>query len=141
MNAPALSRREKIFDLEQAMRAMPEHQVDLEPRHHFADGIYVRELYIPAGTALVGKVHKTEHVCMLLKGRIVVATDDGERVIEAPAIVVSPAGTKRAGYALEDCIWVNVHPTSERDLSKIEQQFIEPEPLHALEQEERACLG
>jgi hypothetical protein len=56
-----------------------------------------------------------------------VLTEKGERVLEAPHIVVSPPGTKRVGLALTDTLWVNIHPTNERDLAKIEDQFIEPE--------------
>jgi quercetin dioxygenase-like cupin family protein len=95
--------------------------------HYFAEGVYVRSLHIPAKTTVVGKIHKTEHVCFLMKGSILVQTEHGEKVLEAPHIVVSPPGTKRVGLALSDTLWVNIHPTNERDLAKIEDQFIEPE--------------
>ena len=45
-------------------------------RHSFTDGIYVRELTIPEGTMLVGKIHKHRHHNMLLKGDIIVATSE-----------------------------------------------------------------
>ena len=36
--------------------------VELETKHHFSDGLYARELFIPAGVCLVGALHKTTHL-------------------------------------------------------------------------------
>ena len=37
-------------------------QAELPPKHSFSPGIYVRELAIPEGTLLIGKIHKHRHV-------------------------------------------------------------------------------
>ena len=42
--------------------------VEIEPVHRFAPGLYVRELTVPAGCVIVGKVHKHESVNILVKG-------------------------------------------------------------------------
>jgi len=91
-------------------------------KHSFADGIYVREIFIPAGTELTGKIHKHEHPNFLMKGKVKVATEDGIEILEAPMSMISKAGTKRALLALTDLIWVTCHlnPSNTTDLKELE---------------------
>lgn len=117
--------RSKVLALQDAVAQMP--QCELVTNHYFADGIYAREMMLKAGTTIVGKIHKREHLFMLTKGRLRVTTDDGVRELVAPAILVGKAGTKRAGYAVEDCVCVNLHKTNKKNLAKIEREFIEAE--------------
>lgn len=99
--------------------------VDLALVHHWAPGLYAREMRIPAGTALTGKIHKTEHVNMILAGDITVFDEqNGTKRIKAPYTFVSKPGARRAGYAHEDTVWICVHPTKETDLAKIEEEVI-----------------
>jgi hypothetical protein len=100
---------------------------DLCPlKHHFAPGLYAREIFIPAGTVIVGKIHKHAHVNTISKGRVVVATEFGMETLTAPHSFVSLPGTKRAVLAEEDTIWTTYHPTDETDLDKIEDHVIAP---------------
>lgn len=114
--------REQVNKAEAIMARMP--QVDLPVKHHFSLGIYARELYIPKGVVLTGKIHKFEQLNILAKGRMKVLIDNVVKEVEAPFIVVSPAGTKRIAIALEDCIWLTIHGTHETDIDLIEKQFI-----------------
>ena len=66
-----------ISELQAEMLTMP--QVECEVFHHFAEGTYTRELHIPAGTTLVGKIHLHSTINILAKGRIAVVTDDGKQ--------------------------------------------------------------
>lgn len=102
-------------------------QIELPTTHHFASGLYARELFIPAGTVLTGKVHKTEHLNICSKGRITVWTEDGMKTVEAPFTMVSRPGTKRVGFAHEDTIWITVHANvnEERDIQKLEDELVE----------------
>ena len=62
--------------------------------HKFAPGVYVREIFIPAGMCVVGKIHKHAHPNFLLKGKVIVITEQGGReLLEAPLSMISPAGT------------------------------------------------
>ena len=93
-------------------------------RHSFTDGIYVRELTIPEGTMLVGKIHKHRHHNMLLKGDIIVATSEGNvEMLQAPLMIVSEPGTQRVGYAVTECVWSCIHKNEDNieDLDKLEQ--------------------
>ena len=91
--------------------------------HTFADGVYVRQMYMPKDTAVIGKIHKREHVWFLLQGCISVATENKIEEYEAPCYVVSPGGSKRVILALEDSIFVNIHPNpnNTQDLIELEK--------------------
>lgn len=136
---PGNALREKIDALEALMLREP--QVEIEPVHYFAHGLYAREITIRAGTLLTGKIHRTEHLNIVSKGRIIVWTEDGMKEVAAPFTMVSRPGTKRVGYALEDTVWTTVHATTETDLAKLEAELIAPTRA-ALEQKEATpCLG
>jgi hypothetical protein len=119
--------RSRIMELEAALLELPENQrVHLEPKHYFAPGIYMRELAIPKNVTLTGAIHKTEHFCFLSKGKVSVGGMGGPtEVFEAPCVVRSLPGVKRAIYAHEDSIWTNIHhnPTNEQNLEKIWEIF------------------
>jgi hypothetical protein len=113
--------REKLELIENVMRQ--HEQVDLPVKHYFSKGVYARELFIPKGTVLTGKIHKYENLNILSKGDISVLTKDGIKRVQAPFTIVSEPGTKRIAYAHEDTIWTTVHGTEETDLQKIEHEF------------------
>lgn len=121
-------RREDIVLFEQAMNTMPGVEFgDNEKcplKHSFADGVYMREIFIPKDTLIVGKIHKHAHPNFLMKGDVSVVTEAGIERLKAPLSMISPAGTKRIVYAHEDTIWVTIHVTDERDLEKIEEAVI-----------------
>jgi hypothetical protein len=89
---------------------------------------------------LTGKIHRYEVQNILVSGTIRVTTDEGVKELTGPMIFNSAAGTKKAGYAVTDVIWLNVHPTDSTDLEEIETHFIVPS-IEALEQEQKLCLG
>lgn len=99
-------------------------RTELRVEHHFSYGVYARTLYIPKDCTLSGNIHKYENLNILLKGRLRVSIDNKIEEIEAPFTTVSPPGTKRIAWALEDSIWMTIHGTHERDLKLIEKVFI-----------------
>lgn len=117
--------REKILKLESVMLEMKDKQIHIEPIHHFAPGLYLREITIPKDVTLTGLIHKTEHICILSKGKVSVSTEDGIKTLEASSVVHSMPGAKRVLYAHEDSVWINVHfnPTNESDISKIDDLY------------------
>jgi hypothetical protein len=106
-------------------------QVDCPVNHYFADGQYIRETHMPAGTVAIGKKHRYSTVNILQKGKIALFMGIGvaPKIISAPHIWVSDAGVQKAAYFLEDTIWLNAHPTEETDLEKIEALFIETKEI------------
>lgn len=121
---PAL--RDKVERLQDEMLKLP--QAELVTNHYFADGMYAREVYRPAGCLIVGRVHKKEHFYIVTKGRIRVTTDDGVKEFVAPAVLISKPGTKRAVLALEDSVCMTVHRTMKKSLKNVERELVEPEP-------------
>jgi quercetin dioxygenase-like cupin family protein len=119
----------RIVDLERAMLEMP--QVEVPTAHDFAPGLYIRTIEIPAGTVLTGHIHTTEHIFIVSKGDITIATEDGMRRVQAPFQMVCRPGLKRAGYAHTDVVCTNVHITPETDLAKLEALLIERPQLEA----------
>jgi hypothetical protein len=120
-----------IFSLEKAMLSMD--QLPLDVTHHFSKGVYARQMFIPKGTILTGKLHKHNHLNVMLYGDIEVATEDGSKRMTEPCMFESKAGTKRAGFAHEDTVWITIHATKETDLKKIEANEIAENPLQYLE--------
>ena len=117
-----LERRHTILDLEKHIKKMD--QVEIEPVHYFAPGVYAREITIKAGTILTGKIHLTEHLNIISKGRILIVTEEGNREVEAPCTIISKPGTKRAGYAITDTVWTTTHATEETDIEKLEKELV-----------------
>lgn len=115
-----------VRDVQQQLSESPD-QIDVPVQHHFAPGVYIRQMDAAAGTLVVSKMHRTEHMNILLKGSLTVATEDGIQLMTAPCVLKSMPGTKRIGYFHEDSSWITIHPTSDTDLEKIEQQVIVPD--------------
>ena len=131
-------RRETILGLEKALIKMADGNVVIgngkevvyhdkfKYKHTFADGIYVREMFIPKGEVVIGAIHKHLHVWILLSGSIRVATEDSVEEYEAPCTVLSRPGVKRVIYAVEDSTFTNVHknPSDTQDLKQLEKEIV-----------------
>lgn len=115
--------RRKVAALETAMQEYP--QIDCPVKHHFAPGVYLREMTIPAGVVLTGAVHKTCHLSMLSKGHIQLVGDTDTVELKAPATVLSQPGTKRAIYAIEEAVWTTIHATDTVDLDALVEELTE----------------
>lgn len=114
---------ERLEQLEGALLEMP--QVECHVRHIFGPGIYMREVTIPAGTFAVGHFQKTNHMNVMVSGRVTVMNDDGTTTeLRAPLTFVAPPGRK-VGYVHEDMVWLNVYPTDETDVEKLEATYLE----------------
>ena len=94
-------------------------------KHHFAPGSYGREMTLPAGMVVVGKIHKHAHINVISKGRVQVFTEqEGVLELAAPCTFVSSPGTKRVVHVLEETVWTTVHVTDKTDLAEIEREVI-----------------
>ncbi len=116
---------ENIQALQDEMMSWPEEMKCIPPvKHHFAPGLYAREMFIPAGTLIVGKIHKHAHLNHITYGDICVSTFEGIVRLQGPLTMVSPIGVKRVVYAVTDTLWTTFHVTEETDLEKIEEYVI-----------------
>jgi len=108
--------------VEEAM--LKEQQVDAPVTHKFGPGIYIREVFLPAGIYAIGHHHNHSHMNVMLTGRIKFFGGDNEWVeLEAPQTFVAPEGRKVA-FVFEDTIWQNIYATEETDVEKIEADIL-----------------
>ena len=123
----------KIEYIEKKMKEMD--QAKWTTKHHFSDGVYTRETFVPAGACLTGYRHKAATVSVLASGAITVlavdkqghATDFG--VMVAPQVVVTKPGMKKIGLAHEDTVFINSFP-----LAGIPEEYHNEENIELLEE-------
>lgn len=92
----------------------------------FGCALYSRIMHVDKGVVAVGKISKEPFLNIIVSGKMKCPTEDGIKIFEGPSVFVSPAGNKRCGIALEDTIWITVHPTEyteESDLELIESNI------------------
>ena len=101
-------------------------QVECPLTHRFTEGLYVREIFMPAGTLITSKIHKTQHQYFVLQGKAIVWIDGKEELIEAPHIGITEPNTQRVLYILEDCVWATSHPNPDNEtVEQIEERILE----------------
>jgi hypothetical protein len=121
-----ISDTDKLIDkLEATLVNFP--TIELELIHRFTPGMYIREIFIPAGTMLTSMKHKTEHPFILSKGEIHVTSDNENTTIyKAPYCGITKPNTRRALFAKTDVVWTTFHATDETDVEKIGESILEP---------------
>ena len=95
--------------------------------HHFSDGLYAKETIINAGEHLLQHKHTFSHLSVLAKGKVVVTTEEGSVIVEAPACLEIKANTHHGVKALTDCVWYCIHATDEKDPSNVDEVIIAKE--------------
>jgi len=129
------SKYPSLYDLEKELAKLPGATTDEgDVGHIFSGGVYIRQLTMPKDTLAVGKRHRFATCNMLMKGEVSVYMGEDMPVqrIKAPFHFTSPPMTKKMCYFHEDSIFMNLHPTEETDLEKIENHFIIPEEEYLL---------
>lgn len=135
----------KIEAIESKLATLEE--ADWDTRHHFSDGVYTRETFIPKGTLLTGWRHKQTTVSVLASGVISVISVDklgyatNHGVLKAPAVFVTAPDSKKIGFSHEDTVFVNSFNISEVDskyhnikgLEMIEEYIFDKEVVLCLE--------
>ena len=125
LELPSYVSREQVERLQGEMLSMP--QAELATEHCFSPGMYMRKVFRPAGTLIVGKVHKEPHFFLCAKGEIIAWTENGMKRLQAGDVVESKPGTKRVTLAVTDAIGITIHRTDKTDLDEIEAELIEPD--------------
>jgi quercetin dioxygenase-like cupin family protein len=101
--------------------------------HRFTPGLYSRETFMPAGSVITSKIHKTEHQFVVLSGRCRVYNSEDNSFVELSAgyVGITKPGTRRVLAIIEDCRWLTFHPTEETEMEAIEAALIEPHDIPA----------
>jgi hypothetical protein len=119
-----------IFKLEEALKvataggALPNTVCPVQ--HFFAPGVYVRRMLIPEGVCTIGHIHKNPCVTIIAYGDVIITTGEKREHYVGEHTFESPAGVKRAVWALKDTVLTTIHgnPTNERDPEKIFEMLI-----------------
>ena len=100
----------RIDELEATIIQEVDSLIDAPLVHKFTDGMYIREIFMPAGSLWTSKIHKTEHPYVVSYGKVAVSIDADEWYeITAPYTGITTPGTRRVLFILEDCIWTTFH--------------------------------
>jgi hypothetical protein len=99
--------------------------VQCEEKHHFGPNIYIKEVTMPAGSLIIGKHHRMEHLCNMISGRMIVLDADGNRAeFIAPMTFMAKPGRKIA-YIIETVVFQNIYSTPETDIQKLEDMCVD----------------
>jgi len=110
-----------IFRAEEGLLKLP--QVEFPLQHFYLPGVCVRVMFIPAGSALTGKIHKHVHIAILAKGTLRLADAENAVIVEAGYVAYGKPGIKRLGYAETDCVFINVLSTDIQDIEELESEL------------------
>lgn len=109
--------------------------------HGFADGMYIRTIFMPKGSKVTSKIHKKKHPYVITAGELDVWSEDkGVQHIKAPFHGITEAGTRRVLQCHTDTVWTTYHATSLTDVAEIEKEIIEPHDNPLLEEEMKSLL-
>lgn len=123
--------RAEIESFEKAMLLMP--QIEIPLKHYFGDGVYGRSMLLKAGEAFTGAIHLTNHINVLAQGEMLIRTSDSEAErITSPHVFESRSNTKKTGYAVTDCVFINFIGTDLKDVEEIESTVITTEYLEGV---------
>jgi len=134
LGVPALQQsnaRQLILGFERALTQVPGAVFGdvFALKHTFTPGIYSREITLPKGVVVVGKIHRERHLNFISRGHVQVFTEDGglEELI-GPVTMVSEPGTKRTVRVIEETVWTTIHhnPDDLTDLDELEELVIAP---------------
>lgn len=121
--------------LEKEMFRYP--QVDCPLVHRFTDGMYIREIFMPAGTLVTTLVHKTNHPFVLTKGKVSVWNNGEVEHLEAPYVGITRPGTRRLIVIHEDATWITFHATDLTDPDEIAETICDTRANPILNESDR----
>ena len=92
--------------------------------HHFSDGLYAKQVQIPANHVVGQHSHKYSHLSVLAQGTVLVFVDDQQKKYTAPACIEIAAGKQHRVFAVTDAVWFCIHATAETDVEKIDEVLV-----------------
>jgi quercetin dioxygenase-like cupin family protein len=92
--------------------------------HYFADGMYAKEMRIPAGHFVKKHLHDFTHLSVLAAGTVILKMNGKAKLMKAPACITVPAGMEHVIDAVTDAVWFCIHATDETDPEKVDQVLI-----------------
>lgn len=127
---PSMRTQEGLLELE---KVIDEHPLNLGIQafpvyHHFAAGTYSREIHLKRGYMLTGWFHRKGCVVHMLCGKILVASEDGVKLLEGPLKFDGMVGKKKVGLILEDSVWIDTYATDKTTVREAEEELFYEKP-------------
>ena len=114
-------------------------QIECPLTHTYPEGLYVREIFAPAGYIITSRIHKFDHPFFLLQGKLTVISEtEGLVTYTAPMYGITLPQTRRAILIQEDTVWVTVHPNP---LNKKNHEEIRNDLTYVRDNKYLLCLG
>lgn len=131
--------RRRVDVLQRELAALPQYEPKTE--HFFHGGMYCRKVTRKEGVLVVGRVHKQEHLYVIVTGRLLV-TDGASEPVECRAgdVILSMPGTKRAVLSLEPSVCMTFHKTDARTVEEAERELVEEDPTALFDHDNRLKL-
>ena len=123
---PSLTWREKIAYLTVKFLELP--QIECPVQHIFEDGLYIREMHIPAGTLFLGRAHLKGHEVRLLSGSVIHVQPDGTKAMLSPPFkTMTVPGYHAVFYAVTDIVGRTYHlnPGNRTNIEELENEAFE----------------
>jgi len=99
--------------LEKIDKYLPEEFVTL---HKFTEGMYIREIHVPAGSIFTSITHKTQHPFVISKGVCDICNEIGDVTrYSAPHTGITEPGTRRVFLVHSDLVLTTFHATDIKD--------------------------
>lgn len=137
---PSLQKVTQLDVLETEMFKLP--QVHCPLVHRFTPGLYIREIFMPAGTVVTSVKHLTCHPFVISKGDVSVYVEGVEvDRYKAPHTGITQPGTRRFLYNHEDTIWTTFHVTEKTDPEEIIMEIADMDFNPLLTDKEKAMFG
>jgi len=92
--------------------------------HHFSDGLYAKQVHIPAGHVVGSHAHTYSHLSVLAKGDVILEVDGVQTEVSGPACLEIVAGRHHRVFAKTDAIWFCIHATDETDVNNIDKVLV-----------------
>jgi hypothetical protein len=124
VDTPLIGTRDEVIDVVESIMATHK-QVDCPLVHRFTNNMYVREVFVPAGTLLTSKIHKYEHPFVLSQGTITMFDGEGGQIdISAPYCGITKENTRRVVYVHSDCVFTTFHVTDKKTVEEVEDEIL-----------------
>lgn len=92
--------------------------------HHFSDGLYAKQMHIPANHVVTSHSHSYSHLSVLAEGDVLVEVEGTFTEYSAPACIEIKAGLRHKVFARTDATWFCIHATEETDAGKIDEVLV-----------------
>ena len=93
-----------LLELEQ----IPESTYQL--KEYYSGGMYCREITIPEGAFITGRIYKFDHVEIMLSGEITILSADGGKThYEGHNVIEAKAGKRQGGLAHKETKWLTIN--------------------------------